>query len=349
MSFTQPIEQRINEMISGVRADVAVKLFGDDFDVLKKKAEEIERRTERSIDGRADVNVEQISGQPVLQIKVDQDQIARYGVPAQAVLDLVESVGGKPVGDVVEGQLRFPLAVRLPERYRTSPETIGAILLATPSGERIPAVAIGDRAKSSRAHPRSRANGASGGSRCTCNVRGRDLGSFVAEARRKIGERVPLPPGRYHFEWGGQFENLERARTPPADRRARWPLALIFVLLYLTYRNVVDALRGVHGRAVRLRGRGVRPVAAGHAVFDFGGRRLHCPVGRLGARRHGPGVLHSPAAAGRGWRWTRPSRQAAVTRLRPVLMTTLVASLGFVPMALSTGVGAKCSGPWPRW
>ena len=120
-----------------MRADLGVKLFGDDFDVLVKKAQEIEAVL-KSIDGNADVNTEQITGQPMLQIKVNQDQIARYGVSAKAVLDLVESIGSKPLGEVVEGQLRFPLVVRLPEQFRTSPEAVGAMLLATPSGERIP-------------------------------------------------------------------------------------------------------------------------------------------------------------------------------------------------------------------
>ncbi len=137
IAMTQPIEMRLNEMISGVRSDVAVKLFGDDFDVLVDKAQEIERVL-KSIDGNADVNVEQITGQPVLQIVVKQDEIARYGVSATEVLNLVESLGSFQLGEVYEDQLRFPLVVRLPESIRSSPETIGNIEINTPSGQRIP-------------------------------------------------------------------------------------------------------------------------------------------------------------------------------------------------------------------
>ena len=143
-------------MISGVRSDLAVKLFGDDLDVLKAKAAEIERVL-KTIAGNADVSAEQITGQPVLQIKVKQETLARYGLPARAVLDLVESVGSKPLGEVVEGQFRFPLVVRLPERWRQQPEGIGSILIATPAGERIPLSAAGQRRSGPRAvhdHPR---------------------------------------------------------------------------------------------------------------------------------------------------------------------------------------------------
>jgi cobalt-zinc-cadmium resistance protein CzcA len=136
LAYSQPIEMRLNEMVSGVRADLGVKLFGDDFDVLVEKGAEIEAVL-NSIDGAADVNVEQVTGQPMLQIKVNQDQLARYGISARTVLDLVESIGSKPLGEVVEGQLRFPLVVRLPERFRSSPQAVGAMLVAAPGGERI--------------------------------------------------------------------------------------------------------------------------------------------------------------------------------------------------------------------
>src|SRR5207247_9805566 len=143
IAFSQPIEMRINEMISGVRSDLAVKLYGDDFAILKAKAVVIKQWLEE-IPGNADVAVEQVTGQPLLRIKVKQDEIARYGVPAKAVLDLVESLGSKPLGDVVEGQFRFPLVVRLPESLRASPEAIAAMLVATPSGERIPLARLAD-------------------------------------------------------------------------------------------------------------------------------------------------------------------------------------------------------------
>src|SRR5437763_9660864 len=128
---------RLNEMISGVRSNLAVKLFGDDLEVLKAKGVVIKQWLEE-IPGSAEVNLEQVTGQPVLRVQIKQDEIARYGVPAKAVLDLVESLGSKPLGEVVEGQFRFPLVVRLPERMRANSEIIGSMLVATPSGERLP-------------------------------------------------------------------------------------------------------------------------------------------------------------------------------------------------------------------
>ncbi|REJ65150.1 MAG: AcrB/AcrD/AcrF family protein, partial [Planctomycetota bacterium] len=240
IAMTQPIEMRLNEMISGVRSDVAVKLFGDDFDVLVGKAEEIERVL-RSIDGNADVAVEQITGQPVLQIKIKQDEIARYGVSAKQVLDLVESLGSFELGEVFEGQLRFPLIVRLPEDIRASPEAIGAMQLRTPSGQRIPLARLAaiqlieGPSTITREWGYRRIN-------ISSNIRGRDMGSFVAEAQRRIEDEVKLPPGRYHLEWGGQFENLISARQ---RLMVVVPLALvlIFGLLYMTYNNVIDAIR----------------------------------------------------------------------------------------------------------
>src|SRR5262249_30104260 len=240
LEISQPIEQRVNEMISGSRADVVVKLFGDDFEVLKDRARAIEAVLQ-DVSGVADLKTEPLTGQPVLQVQIKQDEIARYGVPAKAVLDLVESVGSKPLGEVVEGAYRFPLVVRLPEAMRASPETIGAMLLSTPSGERIPlsrlaTVQVGEApSEIKREWGQRRIT-------VTCNIRGRDMGSFVAEAQARVADEVRLPSGRYHLEWGGQFENLERARTrllivvPLA-------LTLIFGLLYLTYQNAADALR----------------------------------------------------------------------------------------------------------
>ncbi len=167
----------------------------------------------RTIAGIADLAVEQVTGQPVLQIQVKQDEIARYGIPAKAVLDLVESIGSKPLGEVVEGQLRFPLVVRLPEQYRTSPGGHRRFWKSRPpSGERIP---LSRLATVQVVEGPSTITREWGQRRITvtCNVRGRDMGSFVAEAQRKVAEKVQMPPSRYHIEWGGQFENLARART----------------------------------------------------------------------------------------------------------------------------------------
>ena len=338
LAFSQPIEMRINEMISGVRSDLAVKLYGDDFAILKAKAVVIKQRLEE-IPGNADVNVEQVTGQPLLRIKVKQDEIARYGVPAKAVLDLVESLGSKPLGDVVEGQFRFPLVVRLPESLRASPETIAAMSITTPSGGSLP---LGRLATVEEIGDSPSTITREWGQRrivVTCNIRGRDMGSFVAEAQRSINADNLKLRGRYHLEWGGQFENYERARN---RLLLVIPLAgfLIFGLLYLTYQNIMDSLRVFAGVplgwiggivALWLRDMPFSISAAvgfiamsGVAVLDD--MILVSYIRQL--RRKGRGAEDAV-------------REAALTRLRPVLMTTLVASLGFVPMALSTGMGAE--------
>jgi cobalt-zinc-cadmium resistance protein CzcA len=341
LSFMQPIEHRMNEMVSGVRADLGVKIFGDDFDVLVEKAAEVEAIL-AGIPGAADVNAEQVTGQPVLQIKVDQDQIARYGVSAQAVLDLVESIGSKPLGEVVEGQLRFPLVVRLPERFRESPEAIGSLTLATPTGQRI---------RLSRLASIETVEGPSTITRewgqrrvtVTANVRGRDLGSFVAEAQKRIAAEVSLPSGRYRVEYGGQFENLQRAQN---RLLIVVPLAmvLIFGLLYMTYNNVVDALRVFTGI----------PFAWVGGIFALWlrGMPFSISAGVGFIAMSGVAVLDDMILVSyirqlrrRGLPLDEAVTQAAITRLRPVLMTTLVASLGFLPMALSTGVGAEVQRP----
>ena len=181
--MTQPIEMRMNEMISGVRSDVAAILYGDDLDLMVEKASEIERVL-KSIDGAADVKVEQVTGQPVLQIKIKQDEIARYGIPAKTVLDLVESLGSKHVGEVYEGQLRFPLVIRLPETARADPEAIGSILVATPAGERIPLSRLAT-SRRWKGRTRSNGNGINGGSRSKPTSAGGTWAALWPKPRRR--------------------------------------------------------------------------------------------------------------------------------------------------------------------
>jgi len=341
IAMTQPIEMRLNELISGVRSDVAAILYGDEFDVLVKKAAEIERVL-KSIPGAADVTTEQVTGQPVLQVRVNQDEIARYGIPAKTVLDLVESLGSKQLGEVYEGQLRFPLIVRLPEPVRASPETIGAILVTAPSGERIPLsrlatiAAVEGPSTIKREWYQRRIT-------VSANVRDRDMGSFVAEAQQKVAGQVQLPPGRYRVEWGGQFEHLQRAQqrlliVVPAA------LALIFGLLYMTYRNVIDALRVFTGV----------PFAWVGGIFALWMRdmpfSISAAVGFVALS--GVAVLDDMLLVSyirqlrrQGMPLEEAVENAAMTRLRPVLMTALVASLGFVPMAFNTGMGAEVQRP----
>jgi cobalt-zinc-cadmium resistance protein CzcA len=339
--FSQPIEQRLDEMIAGARSDVVVKLYGDDLEILRAKAQEIERVLQ-SVDGSADVKAQQITGQPVLQVKIDQDQIARYGVPAKAVLDLVESVGSKPLGDVVEGPFRFPLVVHLPERLRNSPEAIGALLLPTPGGERIP---LSRLAAVQVLEGPSTINREWGQRRIlvTANVRGRDMGGFVAEAQREIKSRVALPAGRYHVEWAGQFEHYESARrrlllvVPVA-------VGLIFLLLYLTYQNVVDALRVFTGVPLGWVG-GILALWLRGMPFSISAAVGFIAMSGVAVLDDMILVSYIRQLRRKGMSRDEAVREAALTRLRPVLMTTLVASLGFLPMAFSTGMGAEVQRP----
>jgi cobalt-zinc-cadmium resistance protein CzcA len=341
LAMTQPIEMRMNELVSGVRSDVGAVLFGDDFKVLEDKAREIERIM-RSIPGAADVTTEQITGQPVLQVRINQDAIAREGLPACTVLDLVESLGSKHVGEVQEGQLRFPLVVRLPEKVRASPQAIGAVLVTTPSGKQVPL---------SRLATIATVEGPSTIKRewnqrritVSANVRGRDMGSFVAEARQKVAQDVSLPPGRYRVEWGGQFEHLQRAQqrllivVPLA-------LALIFGLLYLTYRNVTDALRVFTGVPFAWVG-GIFALWIRDMPFSISAAVGFVALAGVAVLDDMLLVSYIRQLRKRGMPLEQAVEEAAMTRLRPVLMTALVASLGFVPMAFSTGMGAEVQRP----
>ena len=341
LALTQPIEMRMNEMISGVRSDVAAILYGDDLDLMVSKAAEIEQVL-KSIDGAADVKVEQVTGQPVLQIAIKQDEIARYGIPAKTVLDLVESLGSKHVGEVYEGQLRFPLIIRLPEQARANPETIRSILVATASGERIP---LSRLATVELVEGPNTINREWYQRRITieANVRGRDMGSFVAESQQKVERQVNLPPGRYRVEWGGQFENLQRAQ---ARLMIVVPVAMlmIFSLLYMTYRNMIDSIRVFTGVPFAWIG-GIVALWIRDMPFS-----ISAAVGFIALS--GVAVLDDMLLVSTIRRLRRDGRtldeaveEAAMTRLRPILMTTLVAALGFVPMAFSTGMGAEVQRP----
>jgi cobalt-zinc-cadmium resistance protein CzcA len=340
MVFTQPIEMRMNEMIAGIRADVGIKLFGDDFDVLREKADEIRRLVEAT-PGATDVTVEQLTGAPVLQITVDREAIARFGVPAQEVLEIVESMGTRKVGEIIEGQQRFDLAIRLDDRYLDDPGELGRILLTTAGGERLPLERLADirvvegPSTINREWAKRRIIVQS-------NVRDRDMGSFVAQIRRQIAENVDLPPG-YYVGFGGQFEHLERARLRLA---IVVPLALllIFVLLYFS-------LGGA--RVAWLVFTGV-PFAAvgGIAALWFRGLPFTISAGVGFVALFGVAVLGQLVLVSRIQQLTdrgvgllEAIGEAAETRLRPVLMTGLVASLGFLPMALNTGVGAEVQRP----
>lgn len=339
--FLQPIEMRMNEMVTGVRSDLAVKLYGDDLDVLVTKGRDIESILKR-IPGAEDVTSEQITGQPVLQIKLKQRELARHGVPAKIVTDLIESVGSKPLGDVMEGQLRFPLVIRLPESMRRGADGIRSILIPTASGERLPLARLADVKVVEGPSTITREWGQR---RITisANVRERDIGSFVAEVRDRLAKQLKLPPGRYSYEIGGQFEHLQTARqrllivVPLA-------VALIFGLLYLTYNNFVDALRVFTGVPFGWVG-GIFALWLRDMPFSISAAIGFIALSGVAVLDDMILVSYVRQLRKRGIPLDQAVTQAAITRLRPVLMTTLVASLGFLPMAFSTGVGAEVQRP----
>lgn len=340
MLFTQPIEMRLNEMITGIRSDVGIKVFGDDFDTLVRLSNRIQEILVTT-EGASDVAGEQITGQPSLQVVVNQDQIARHGIPARHVLELIETVGGRGVGDIFEGQRRFPLVVRLPNEQRTDVEALSNTLIPTEAGQLLPLRRLADVEVTEGPSTISREWGRRL-IRVQCNVRDRDVASFVDEARSRIANEVTLPEG-YVIEWGGQFEHLERSR-----RRfmivVPLTLTLIFFLLYVSLKSLSDVLiiyTGIPfaavGGVVALYCRGIPfSVSAavgfialsGIAVLD--GQVLVSTIRTLRSQ----GLPLHGAVIG-----------AARQRLRPVLATSITDAVGFVPMALSTGVGAEVQRP----
>ena len=290
-AFSQPIKLRLDEMISGVRSDLGIKLFGDDIKTLQTKAGEIEKVL-KAIPGNADVSVEPLTGLPLLQIKVKQDELARHGIPGSEIMELVEALGGTQVSEVVQGQFRFPLVIRLPEKYRgtlsasdDAKRLLEELPIVTAKGERLPlsrlaSVDVIEDSPSTitREWGQRRIT-------ITCNVRGRDLGSFVQEAEKKLRADVAMPSPRYHLELGGQYEHLISAQNrlmivvPVA-------LAMICGLLYVTYGKLIDMARsgGRHPCAVGSR----------YAILDLGRDWVHRDVRGGGARRYDFGLLYPP-------------------------------------------------------
>ena len=217
VAFSQPIEMRLNELIAGIRSDIGIKIYGDDLEQLRLLSDEVQKVL-GGIKGVGEVTGEQLTGQLILQVRMDPQAIARYGVPTRNVLNVVEAVGTSKVGEVREGQRRFPLVVRLPDRQRTDPDALAATLIPTATGSVLP---LNQVAQVVETEGPATINREWGRRRITvqCNVRGRDVGSFVAEAQKKIADQVKLPEG-YSIEWGGQFENMERANAQAAVRGA---------------------------------------------------------------------------------------------------------------------------------
>ena len=341
VSFTQPIEMRFNELIGGSRSDLAVKLFGDDLDVLRQKADAIAHAIE-GVQGAADVRVEQITGLPLMRVIVDRDQVARYGLTADDVLSIVEtSRAGHVVGTVMQGTRRFDLIVRLNEDISADPGAFKAVLIPTLHGELVPLSRVAEvridsgPAQVSRQDVQRRIL-------IECNIRGRDLGSFVTEAQGVVNRSVTLPTG-YYVLWGGQYQHLQ-----DASRRLAVvvPLTLLLILSLLSvifgamrpalliFLNVPLALSGGI-LALWLRGLPLSISAAIGFIALFGIAMLNGIVL----------VSHIRDLESQGLLSHRAVIQGAIDRLRPVLMTALVASLGFVPMAMATTMGAEVQRP----
>ncbi len=340
-SFTQPIALRVDELISGVKSQIAVKLSGEDMEVLKAKANEIAEAVKK-VQGAADVQVEKVSGLAYLQVRINREAIARYGINVSDIQDVLElAAGGKAVSELFEGQRRFMVSLRFPEGLSNNPEKFGELLISAPNGARIPLKQLAHVYTEEGPAQISRENG----SRrivVECNVSGRDMGGFVAAAQQAIESKVKLPPG-YYLNWGGQFENQQRAMSRLAVILPIC-LALIFILLFSTFGNMRQASLiilnipfALIGGIVALFLRGLPLSVSGAIGFIalFGVAVLNGIVM----------VSYFNKLREEGMGLDEAIMSGAAIRLRPVLMTALVASLGFIPMALSHGTGAEVQRP----
>ena len=353
--FTQPIQMRFNELISGVRSDVAVKVYGDDLAVMNKTATEIEAVLQ-AIPGAADVKVEQTTGLPMLTVRLDRESLARYGLPVADVQELIATaLGGTTVGQIFEGDRRFDLVVRLPETLRTDLAYLQNLPVPLPPSEPGPATSTLQRSLARTIPLREVAQieiapgpnqiSRENGKRrvvVTANVRGRDLGGFVTEAQSRVTSAVTVPAG-YWLEYGGTFEQLLSA-TKRLQIVVPFALVLIFGLLFMSFGHAKDALLVFTGVPLALTG-GVAAlwireiplsISAGVGFIALSGVAVLNGLVMLSCIR---------ALRDAGQPLDAAIEEGCLTRLRPVLMTALVASLGFVPMALATGAGAEVQRP----
>ncbi|MDJ0852532.1 MAG: CusA/CzcA family heavy metal efflux RND transporter [Myxococcota bacterium] len=339
--MSQPISARVDEMVAGVRAALAIKVFGDDLDLLLEKAEAV-AAVVREVPGAQSVQVEQAAGQQYLTIVTNRDAIARFGLNVDDVNDVIETaVGGRRTTEIYEGERRFAAVVRFPEQFRDRPEAIGRILLRSPTGAVVPLLALArievrdGPVQISREKTRRRVVVAS-------NVTGRDLGGFVSDVQRAVAERVPLPEG-YSFEWGGQFENLERARER-LSLIIPLTVAAVFFLLFLFFDSVKGAVLIIL----------VVPFATIGGILGLliSGEYLSVPASVGFITLGGIAVLNGVVLISfiRDLEAQGRSRTSAIVRgcrdrLRPVLMTATTTLFGLVPFLFATGPGAEVQRP----
>jgi len=337
---TQPIEMRVNELVAGVKADVAVLLYGDDLNVLAEKAKAIEQVL-RSIHGSADVRTSFQANLSTVRIEPNREALARYGVDASQLMDVVASLGGRPVGQVFEGRARFPIRVRIPEPWRTTPSLLDQLPVAQVGGKPVPLRQLAD-ITFEETPPTVEHESARRRTFVATNVRGRDVAGFVSEAQQAIRKRVSLPPN-YEIRWGGDFQNLQSASLRLA-MITPIVLLVIFLLLHTTFGSGRLALliflavpMAASGGVFALALRGMSfSISAGVGFIALFGVAVLNGLVWVSAAEHSREAGLSPLAA---------SHDAALVRLRPVLMTAMVASLGFLPMALSTSDGAELQRP----
>lgn len=341
LNFSQPIATRVDELLSGVRAQIAIKLFGEDLSVLESKGRDIEAVV-RGIPGAADVQTEQISGEAQLVVRADRKQLSRYGLNVAQVMDTVDlAIGGNAVTEVIEGQRRFDVYLRVARQYRSDEASIGNLWIANAEGLRVPLSQVAVIGIVEGPPTVSRED-AQRRIVIQANVRGRDMGSFVSAAQQAVSEKVDLPPG-YFVTWGGQFENQQRAQQTlmivvPVC------LALIFALLYMSFGSIRHALLIMLNVPFALMG--------GIFALAVTGQFLSVPSSVGFIALFGVAVLNGVVMVAYFNRLVEdgmPLEQAVVTgamrRLRPVLMTATVASLGLIPLLLSTGIGSEVQRP----
>lgn len=341
LNVSQPIALRVDELISGVKSQIAIKLFGDDMGTLKNKADEIAKIVSR-VKGVEDLRVEQVSGQSYVEININRRQIARYGINVADVQEIIETaIGGKAATQVFEGEKRFDVLLRFPEDKRNSIETIGNILVNASNGSKVPMSQLADvrlvegPVQISREDSKRRIV-------IECNVRGRDIGGFVAESQTRLKEKLKLPAG-YYITWGGAFENQQRAM-----KRLMFivpiTIALIFFLLYLTFNSIKQALLIIINLPFALIGGIVAlfisrmylsvPASVGFiALFGVAVLNGVVLVSYINQLRREGAALNEAITSG------------CERRLRPVLMTAAVAILGLVPILFATGPGSEVQKP----
>jgi cobalt-zinc-cadmium resistance protein CzcA len=360
--FTQPIQMRFNELIGGVRSDVAVKVRGDDFGRMRETARDV-ARVLQGTPGAADVKVEETEGLPVMSITPDMDAVSRFGLSVRDVLDVVAAaLGGREAGQVFEGDRRFDLVVRLPESVRSDLSAIESLPIPLPDDETDRAavalasarqgspvaaprfVSLGDVADIDVAEGPNQISRENGKRQVVvqANVRGRDIGGFVADARKRITGGVKLPAATW-LDWGGQFENLTAAR-----RRLVIVVPvcffLIFLLLFSTFNSVKYALMVFSGVPLALTG-GIVALWLRDMPFSISAAVGFIALSGVAVLNGLVMVSYINQLRAEGVELDDAIGRGSVTRLRPVLMTALVASLGFVPMALATGTGAEVQKP----